>query len=197
MIKIDLYGRTAAAFLLSRAISSYLGMNMKLYEDQTQRWADVKFIYGQTEYNFSAQQLESGSSFVPFVQNNTTFSPNVIAPPPMVNFARAKSIVTTEIDNSDFEVVESFGKKGWDITMAGIIVDMENHWYPSEAVAKLIELFDIDDTLQVVGDMFADLGIKEVYITEITDISPVEGYNDTIKYVLKLRSTRPQEENLF
>ena len=53
----------------------------------------------------------------------------ILAPPPMLSFQRDKNIIKTAVDGSDSEVVESFGCKSWEITIEGILVDMENHQY--------------------------------------------------------------------
>ena len=98
------------------------------------------------------------------------------------------------MDGSDSEVVECFGTKSWDITISGILVDLDEHSYPSERVQKLRELFEINDILEVLEcKIMDDLNIQSLYIEKLDELKFVEGFNDTISYKFTAHSIEPLE----
>jgi hypothetical protein len=175
-----------------------------------------KFIYGNIDvYSESSRTFDelylSGNGFnikfgaMPFLSGNfgllsdviskDQVTDNVFAPPPMISFSRSKNIKTTEITNSDVEVVENFGNKSWSIKIQGILVDMENHLYPSKWVKTLNKVFEINKPYEVASNIFADHGIEWIYFTNI-DSSGIQGYEDTWKFTLTARSIKPVEFEL-
>lgn len=118
----------------------------------------------------------------------------ILAPPPMLSFTREKNIVTTNVDGSDAVVVESFCVKQWDITIEGILVDMEEHHYPQEQMRKLRELFEVNAMFDVLDcEVLDDLGVRSLYIDKIESLKFVDGFQDTVKYTLKAKSMQPVE----
>ncbi len=177
-----------------------------------------RFIYGNVEA-YSAEEGDfdyikiKGSSFelqfgdMPFLHGNygvlsgvlegkQNSGNDIFAPPPMLSFRRGKSLKVTEIDGADSEFVECFGLKQWEIKMQGIVVDMAEHQYPSYQVSKLNELFELNEILEVSGQMFEEKKIRSIYIKDI-EISGVEGYTDTQKYTISARSIKPVEFSLL
>lgn len=120
----------------------------------------------------------------------------VFAPPPMLSFRRSKKINVTEVDGSDTEVIENFGIAPWDISMNGIVVDMNEHHYPTYEVSKLNELFELNEVLEVSGLLFEEKKIRSIYIKDI-NIQGVEGYPDTQKYTINARAIKPVEFTLL
>ncbi|MGY0034451.1 DUF6046 domain-containing protein [Pedobacter sp. NJ-S-72] len=116
----------------------------------------------------------------------------IYAPPPMISFSKSKKLIITEIDGTDAEVVERYGDKSWDVKIQGILIDMVNHQYPKQEVKKLNEFFEVQAALDVEGEMFDDLKIKSIYLTDI-EIAGVAGYTDTIQYSISARSIKPIE----
>lgn len=111
-----------------------------------------------------------------------------------VEFYKEKNIVKAVVDGSDSEVIECFGCKSWDITISGILVDLDEHSYPSERVQKLRELFEINDILEVLEcKIMDDLNIQSLYLENLEELKFVEGYNDTIAYKMKAHSIKPLE----
>lgn len=118
----------------------------------------------------------------------------VLAPPPMLTFTRDKNIITTAVDGSDAVIVESFGAKAWDITMEGILIDMQHHTYPANEMRQLREMFEANTTFEVWdSDLLADLEIEQVYIEKLSELKVLEDYPDTVKFKMTLKSIKPVE----
>ncbi len=117
---------------------------------------------------------------------------NIFAPPPMVSFSKSKRIERTILDGVQGEVVEQYGHKPWEITVQGIIVDMNNHEYPGDRIRKLVRCFDYDGIWEVQSSIFLDHKIKSVYWEDISTTG-VQGFEDTWQFTLKGFSIRPVE----
>ncbi|TCN63680.1 DUF6046 domain-containing protein [Acetobacteroides hydrogenigenes] len=116
-----------------------------------------------------------------------------LAPPLMVSFSRGKNVVKTAIDRSEIEVIEYFGLKPYTIKIQGILIDMENHGYPSELVQEANRMFEEPGTFKVTGTIFQDLGISEIFFEDGFEVSFVEGYADTVKFSVDATMTSPLE----
>lgn len=116
-----------------------------------------------------------------------------LAPPLMLSFSRGKNVVKTAIDRSEIEVIEYFGLKPYTIKIQGILIDMENHNYPSELVRMISGMFEEPGTFKVSGTMFDDLGISEIFFEDGFEVSFVEGYADTVKFSVDATMTSPLE----
>lgn len=118
----------------------------------------------------------------------------ILAPPPMLSFKRNKNIVKTKIDGSDASVIESFGSDEWEITMSGILVDLENHQFPMQKLYELRELFEANATFEVMNsDIMGALGIEQMYFENIEDLKVLETYHDTVEFRFKANSIKPVE----
>lgn len=118
----------------------------------------------------------------------------IFAAAPMMKFSRDKKNTATAIAGSDNVVVESFGMGQWDITIEGILVDLDTHGYPTTKVQRLRQLFETPDTFDVLEcQIMTDLGIAALYFDKVMNISAVEDYPDTVKYQLKAFSIQPPE----
>jgi len=198
-IEIDIYSRYQSARVgrqeLDRAI---IKANMSVYSSHNNSGTDPSpiVLYDRGDASFAELLLEnkkSGTSMKFAITEINDTIENTIAPPPMITFSRSKNIKTTQIDNSDFEVIECFGSQSWDINLDIILIDFLNHWYPSELIKQVRKIFEVNDTFSVSSQIFDDLNIKEIYFTEISDISLVDGFNDTVKAKLKAKSIKPTE----
>lgn len=121
---------------------------------------------------------------------------SVFAPPPTLSFSRQKNLVETEINGSDTVVIERWGTKQWDISVQGILVDMDNHRYPDNEIQDIVQLFEHNGIIKVVGEQFYDKGIDSIYIQSV-DIRGVEGYSDTIQYTISAKSIKEVGFNLL
>lgn len=121
----------------------------------------------------------------------------IFAAAPMMKFTRDKNIVTTPVQGSDNVVVENFGLGQWDITIEGLLVDLDEHQYPTTKVQRLRQMFETPDIFDVLEcQIMTDLGINALYFTKVENISVVEDYPDTVKYQLKAKSIEPAEFTL-
>ena len=118
----------------------------------------------------------------------------VFAPPPILSFSRSKKLIETETNGST--IVERWNTNEWEITIQGILVDIENHNYPDSQIQQIVTLFEHNDIIKVVGAQFYDKGIDSIYIDSIT-INPKEGYSDTVAYALNAKSVKEVTFNLL
>lgn len=206
---IEIYSRLQSAFSFvaanarAKGMEAYMATNMQLYSRGDSSFADmtlktaggIEFVFKNPEPIERKEGLFDAlrSEFHPITDNAIE---GVIAPPPMVSFSRTKNITKTVIDNSDFEVIENFGLKSWSIKIQGIVVDMENHWYPTDLESKICDLFAENGILEVTGDLFFNKGIRSLYVEDL-EVAPVEGYNDTIKFTLQAYSINPVEFSII
>ena len=109
----------------------------------------------------------------------------------MIRPRQGKNVVRTPIDRSEFEVIEYFGLKPWDVEISGILVDMDNHQYPGNLIKQMRQMFQQPGTYKVAGDMWEDLGIDEIFFEQDFELTFVEGYVDTVKFSVKAISTSP------
>ncbi|MBP1630871.1 MAG: hypothetical protein H6Q15_1764 [Bacteroidetes bacterium] len=154
-----------------------------------------RYSINKADRSFADLTLKHGNKIFKFA--NTILTDNidgVLATTPMVSFTRSKNIITTDVDGSDSQVVESFGLKPWDINIEGILVDMSEHQYPSSKLQLFREMFEINAIFEVIdSQILADLGILSIYIETISELKMVEGYDDTVKYKMKAVSIKPLE----
>lgn len=118
----------------------------------------------------------------------------VFASPPILSFSRSKKLIETETNGST--IVERWNTNEWEITIQGILVDIENHNYPDSQIQQIVSLFEHNDIIKVVGAQFYDKGIDSIYIDSIT-INPKEGYSDTVAYTLNAKSVKEVTFNLL
>src|SRR5690606_34207545 len=100
-----------------------------------------------------------------------------------------KNLIITPLNGDGMEVVERWNNDAWEIKMQGILIDRENHHYPTDDVEKLVRFFNYNNVIEVSGTQFYEKGIDFMYIRSI-DIEGVEGFADTIKFALNARSIR-------
>ena len=118
----------------------------------------------------------------------------VFAPPPILSFSRSKKLIETETNGST--IVERWNTNEWEITIQGILVDIENHNYPDSQIQQIVTLFEHNDIIKVVGAQFYDKGIDSIYIDSIS-INPKAGYSDTVAYTLSAKSVKEVTFNLL
>lgn len=156
----------------------------------------AQYAVTRNDVHFADLTLKHGADIYKFANSILTENtPGILAPTPMLSFTRNKNIVKTAVDGSDSEVIESFGCKSWEITITGILIDLDNHVYPSEKMRQLREMFEVNDTFEVLDcRLLEDLGIQSIYFDKIEDFGLNEKtYADTIKYKLTAHSIKPLE----
>ncbi|MCT4640383.1 MAG: DUF6046 domain-containing protein [Bacteroidales bacterium] len=205
--KIDLVTRYQNAF--GFVAKNFSGKILNVGLSNSGLYANIE-IYSINDAEFedmilkaSGIELKFGS--VPFVGGNhgvlkglfgkEVAANNIFAPPPMLSFSRQKNIKETPIAGGDGVVVENYGMRPWAIKLQGVLIDLQEHNYPFDQEKQLIELFEIQDRIDVTSELFNNKGIDSIYFTSI-DLSGVEGYPDTIKYTLAAKSIKPIEFEL-
>ncbi len=185
--------------LIQLANSDRVGANINLpglsvYNDTDATFANVTFKNSLTGKEYSFGLNTSDNKALPFFKfHNTEQSNSFLAPPPMVSFRRGKNVVRTAIDRSEFEVIENFGLKPYEIHLQGILVDTNDHQYPNSLLTEISQMFEAAGTYAVTGAMFNDLGITEVFFNDAFQVSFVEGFVDTVKYSVNAISTSNAE----
>ncbi|OBS13392.1 hypothetical protein ATE49_13185 [Elizabethkingia miricola] len=184
-IVINLAARYAAAFgiiAISNKINQVVAIKednkyqVEVYEDFDGTFEEVYMEYNDKELKFSGM-LEGDTS-------------SIYAPPLMINFSKDKNLIETDVSGGDSVVIERWGTKPWNIDIRGILIDTEVHNYPSEKIKELCRLFNHNDIISVVGQQFYEKDIKSIYLKSV-DITPVEGFADTIQFTLKASSINP------
>ena len=118
----------------------------------------------------------------------------IFAAAPMLKFDRNKKITVTAVAGSDNTVVENFGMEPWNITMEGLLVDLDNHQYPTAKVQRLRQMFETPNVFDVLEcQVMTDLGINALYFDKIENLAVLEDFPDTVKYQMKAKSIEPAE----
>lgn len=185
---IDLYARFSSAF-------GYVAANMRTRTQPHDTPTGVEVFVADT--TFADLILKSAKDGEVYKFRNSILSDtdnNIFAPPPMLKFDRSKKITATAIAGSDNVVVEDFGLKPWDITINGLLIDMEAHQYPTAKVQRFRQLFETPDVFDVLKcQVMTDLEIYALYFETVNDLSVLDNYPDTVKYKLIAHSTQPPE----
>lgn len=190
-IVIDLTARYAAAFGIT-AISNKINQAVITKEDN-----DYNFdFYGNFNKAFDEVSFEYDGETLNFWEALNGDNSGVFAPPLMLNFSREKKLIETEINGSENVVVERWGTKPWQIDIRGILIDLENRWYPEEKISQLNKFFEHNDIIKTIGTQFFDKGIDSMYLKSVS-ITPVEGFADTVRFSLSARSIKEITYNLI
>lgn len=194
-IVVDLGRRYNQAFGFVSSNSSS-GLQKAGFADSV-KGADV--YLADARYSFEEMRIRRGAEeglrfgYMGFVKNNST----VFAPPPMVSFSKSKTMEETVLDKGDKPnpdtgdvVVERYNHNPWDITIQGLLIDMDNHSYPGEKIRQIVRFFNVDDVMDVESEIFMDHGIKTIYLLDIKT-SGVAGYPDTWQFTITAKSIKP------
>lgn len=183
-IVIDLAGRYAAAFgivkaseMMSKVVLTKEDNKYELdfFDDFNPVTEDVRLRYDGQELKFFTMLSGDSSS--------------VFAPPLMLDFRREKDLVVTETNGDDNVIVERWGTRPWEISIRGILIDVENRQYPTEQIRKLHRMFKYNNVIEVIGVLFEEKDIDIIYFTEVS-ITPMEGYSDTVQFSLTASSLK-------
>ncbi len=114
---------------------------------------------------------------------------SIFAPPLLVSFSQEKSLIETEVNDDDPIVIERWGTKPWDLTINGLLIDLENRIYPTDEIRKLNQNWKQNAVAKVVGQQFEEKDIDSIYFRSI-QFSGVEGYQDTIQFTINAASIK-------
>lgn len=120
----------------------------------------------------------------------------VFATPPIISLKRSKRLIITPIDNSDIEVIERFNTEPYQITLKGLLIDMEEHRFPLDKLETINDIFEVNSIWKVSSEILAAVRVDSIVIQDI-NIEFVEGYEDTIAYDITARATKSIEYQLI
>jgi hypothetical protein len=185
-ITIDLVARYAAAFGMMAAGKAI----EKVFVDKTEN-KDYNFQYfplqdGNIEYVKMVVPGEDPLEFSTVLHGDRG---NIFAPPLLIGFSQEKSLIETEVNDDDPIVIERWGTKPWDITMNGILIDLNNRIYPTDEIRRLSKNWKYNGVVKVIGKQFEERDIDSLYFRSI-NFTSVEGYQDTIQFTINASSIK-------
>lgn len=196
-VVVNLAVRYAAAFGLSK-IDQYVSNAVITNEDNKyhiQYFDDFDPDTEKVRLEHSSLKMEFGS-MMQWDENGELKESSVFAPPLMMDFRRSKDIIATETNGDDNVIVERWGIQPWEVSIKGILIDVQNHHYPSDYIRKLHQLFKINDVLEAYGVQFEEKDIDNIYLKDIS-ITPLEGFPDTVQFSLTASSIKSVSWNLL
>ena len=114
---------------------------------------------------------------------------NIFAPPLLLGFSQEKSLIETEVNDDDPIVVERWGTKPWEITINGLLIDLDNRIYPSDEIRRLNQNWKYNGVVKVIGRQFEEKDIDSIYFRSIS-FTVVEGYQDTVQFSINASSIK-------
>lgn len=185
-ITIDLVARYAAAFGMMAAGKAI----EKVFIDKKE-----KEKYSFQTYPLQESDFEYVKMVIPDLEP-LEFSAvlygdrgSLFAPPLLMSFPQEKSFIETEVCDDDMIIIERWGTKPWDITINGLLIDLENRIYPSDEIRRLNKNWKYNGIVKVIGKQFEEKDIDSLYFRSI-NFTPVEGYQDTIQFSINASSIK-------
>jgi hypothetical protein len=185
-ITIDLVARYAAAFGMMAAGKAI----EKVFVDKTEK-RDYNFQYfplqdGNIEYVKMVVPGEDPLEFSAVLHGDRG---SIFAPPLLIGFSQEKSLIETEVNDDDPIIIERWGTKPWDITINGILIDLNNRIYPTDEIRRLNKNWRYNGVVKVIGKQFEEKDIDSLYFRSI-NFTSVEGYQDTIQFTINASSIK-------
>ena len=195
-MNFDFTGRYMAAFgFVASSIAGRLGNELAsvILGDNKIGKKNAVYLWDKTNFDDVVLYTESNKERLNYLFGFSSINdenPDLFATAPMLSFKRAKKLIITPVDNSDIAVVERYATEPYEITWRGLLIDMENHEFPLEKMEQMNKIFEVNSVWNIAGEILNALGIKSVFIQDIS-FDFVEGYEDTISYIMTLHSIRP------
>ncbi|MDZ4147874.1 MAG: DUF6046 domain-containing protein [Flavobacteriaceae bacterium] len=185
-LTIDLAARYAAAFG-AKAIGNAIS---KLFIDKADN-NDYNFqLYPNADLATEYVKLEAdGFSPLEFSAVMIGDKGDIFAPPMLMTFAQQKALVETNVNDADPVVIERWGTNPWNISMGGLLIDLQNRVYPSDEIRRLNRVWQHNGVISVVGRQFEEKDIDTIYFKSI-EIKPLEGFNDTVSISIEASSIK-------
>lgn len=114
---------------------------------------------------------------------------SIFAPPLLMGFSQDKSLIETEVNDDDPIVIERWGTKPWEITINGLLIDVDNRVYPSDEIRRLNQNWKRNVVAKVIGKQFEERDIDSVFFRSIS-FTAVEGYQDTVQFTINASSIK-------
>jgi Domain of unknown function (DUF6046) len=189
-VTIDLASRYAAAFGM-KAIGNQI---QKLFIEKTEN-NDYNFEYYPRLNKDPKISFEYSKLVVPDLDplefGAVLYGKQgaIFAPPLLMNFVQEKSLIETEVNDSDPVIIERWGTRPWDVTINGVLIDLENRRYPTHEIRRLNKNWQYNGVVKAIGTQFEERDIDTIYFRSISFTS-VEGYQDTIQFTIEASSIR-------
>ncbi len=184
-ITIDLASRYAAAFGMM-AVGKVID---KVFLEKKSN-NEYGFEFSQPTVNFDYSKFEI-PELEPLEFDSILYGDqgSIFAPPLLMSFTQDKSLIETEVNDDDPVIIERWGTKPWDITINGLLLDLDNHVYPSDEIRRLNQNWKHNGVVKVVGTQFEELDIDSIYFRSIS-FTRTEGYSDTIQFSINASSIK-------
>lgn len=185
-ITIDLVARYAVAFGMMAAGKAIEKVFIEKKENRDYNFKYLPLQDGGIEYvKFYVPGLE------PLEFNALLHGARgtIFAPPLLMGFDQEKSLIETEVNDDDPIVVERWGTKPWNITINGLLIDLDHRIYPTDEVRRLNQNWKVNGVIKVVGLQFEERDIDSIYFRSISFTS-VEGYQDTVQFSINASSIK-------
>lgn len=184
-ITIDLASRYAAAFGMMAAGKL---IDKAFLEKKSEN--EYGFEFSQPTVNFDYSKFEI-PELEPLEFDSILYGDQgqIFAPPLLMSFSQEKSLIETEVNDDDPVIVERWGTKPWDITINGLLIDLNNRVYPSDEIRRLNQNWNYNGVVKVVGTQFEELDIDTIYFRSIS-FTRTEGYSDTIQFSINASSIK-------
>lgn len=200
-ISVDITGRFGAAF--GSSVATFAARNVlgrvnynpyqfESFEDTLEGFEDTTFKFEDQELNFEAMPFKAKNKrpfHVPLSGNDQADLGNIVAPPPLLKFSRGKKHIETDLNEDGTTVVERWKTSPYTIQVRGILVDMDNHQYPTEKVNLVHKLFNHNNIVEVIGRQWLEKEIYYLYFRNAA-IEGVQGFKDTVKYSFEARQAK-------
>jgi Domain of unknown function (DUF6046) len=185
-ITIDLASRYAAAFGMMAAGKAIEKVFIEKKKNQDYNFQYYPLAKDDLEYTqFQIPGLEALTFNSVLAVNGDT----IFAPPLLMSFDQEKSLIETEVNDDDPIIVERWGTKPWNITINGLLIDLDNHIYPSDEIRRLNKNWKYNGIVKVIGTQFEERDIDSVFFRSISFTS-VEGFQDTVQFSINASSIR-------
>ncbi len=185
-ITIDLVARYAAAFGMMAAGKAIEKVFIEKKENKDYNFKIYPLAQDDLEYNqFQIPGLDPLTFNSILAVNGDT----IFAPPLLMGFDQEKSLIETEVNDDDPIIVERWGTKPWNITINGLLIDVENRIYPSDKIRQLNKNWKYNGIVKVIGKQFEERDIDSIYFRSIS-FTAVEGYQDTVQFSINASSIK-------
>lgn len=185
-ITIDLAARYAAAFgsaAIGRGINKLFIEKSGKNDYQFQAYPAIDL---ETEYvEFAAEGIEPLKFSTVLMEDQS----ELFAPPLLITFSQEKSLIQTNVNDADPVVIERWGTAPWNISIAGLLIDLSNRVYPSDHIRKLNKVWQHNGIISVDGLQFEEKDIDSIYFKSF-EVKPLEGFSDTVQLTIEASSIK-------
>ena len=191
--QIDLSSRFRSAFGITSSFASDVVANN---QSTSNSYSDADFFVPKgtktTGTNYLAELYDGERVYdlLSLSSANNSLNLEMIV---MLSLSRSKRVVTTVINQDQEgglpsgEVVESFGWLPWEISIKGLLVNMETKAYPLAQLKQLNRMADVHDTLAVESEFLNEMKIYSTYITKFSLVRENQ-FPDTQAFTLNMKS---------